>query len=148
MTWRTQEAPQQHGVKAGRTKPIIPTFNGEGKNIFKISTLVQEFINGFIGYCQHAHVAQDMRLDNLDQCLTRVAKKWYQTETKFVGAFPDWDTFENKFADRFGIALTSDARGTQDKALYIRDGELCRNFIYRCRLYHYKVSQQTRQTIA
>ncbi len=61
---------------------------------------------------------------------------------------PDWDAFENKFADRFGIALTPDARGTQDKALYIRDGELCHNFIDHCRFYQYKVSQQTRQTIA
>ena len=53
-----------------------------------------------------------------------------RTDTQFVGAFPDWDAFETKFADRFGIELTPDARGTQAETLYIRDGELCRNFIY------------------
>ncbi len=136
------------GGGAGRTKPIIPTFAGEGNNIFEISSLAQEFIDSFLGYCQHARIAQDKRLDNLDKCLTGVAKKWYRTETKFVGAFPDWNTFETKFADRFGIELTPDARGTQAETLYIRDGELCRNFIDRCRLYQYEVSQQTRQTIA
>ncbi len=136
------------GGGAGRTKPIIPTFAGEGNNIFEISTLAQEFIDSFLGYCQHARIARDRRLENLDQCLTGVAKKWYRTETKFVGDFPDWDAFEGKFADRFGIELTPDARGTQAETLYIRDGELCRNFIDRCRLYQYEVSQQTKQTIA
>ena len=136
------------GGGAGRTKPIIPTFNGEGNNIFEISTLAQEFIDSFLGYCQHARIAQDKRLDNLDQCLTGVAKKWYRTETKFVGDFTNWHAFEAKFADRFGIELTPDARGTQAETLYIRDGELCRNFIDRCRLYQYEVSQQTKQTIA
>ncbi len=43
--------------------------------------------------------------------------------------------------------ITPDARGSQAKTLYIRDGKLCCNFTYRCRLYQYKVSQQTRQTI-
>ena len=136
------------GGGAGRTKPIIPTFAGEGNNIFEISTLAQEFIDSFLGYCQHARIAQDKRLDNLDQCLTGVVKKWYQTETKFVGDFTDLNAFETKFADRFSIELIPDARGTQAETLYIRDGELCRNFIDRCRLYQYEVSQQTRQTIA
>ena len=136
------------GGGAGRTKPIIPTFTGKGNNIFEISTFAQEFIEGFLGYCQHARVEEDKRLDNLDQCLTGVAKKWYQTEAKFVGNFTDWDAFDTKFADHFGIELTPDARGTQAETLYIRDGELCHNFINRCRLYQYEVSQQTRQTIA
>ncbi len=136
------------GGGAGRTKHIIPTFAGEGNNIFEISSLAQEFIDSFLGCCQHAHIAQDKRLDNLNQCLTGVAKKWYRTETKFVGAFPDWDIFETKFADRFGIELTPDTRGTQAETLYIRDGELCRNFINCCHLYQYEVSQHTRQTIA
>ena len=136
------------GGGAGRTKSIIPTFAGEGNNIFEISTLTQEFIDSFLGYCQHARITHDRRLENLDQCLTGVAKKWYRTETKFVGDFADWDAFEGKFADRFGIELTPDARGTQAETLYIREGELCRNFIDRCRLYQYEVSQQTKQTIA
>ncbi len=136
------------GGGAGSTKPIIPTFAVQGNNIFEISTLAQEFIDSFLGYCQHARIAQDKRLDNLDQCLTGVAKKWYQTETKFVGDFTDLNAFKTKFADRFSIELIPDARGTQAETLYIRDGELCRNFIDRCRLYQYKVSQQTRQTIA
>ncbi len=136
------------GGGAGRTKPIILTFAGEGNNIFEISTLAQEFIDSFLVYCQHACITQDKRLENLDQCLTGVAKKWYRTETKIVGAFPDRNAFETKFADCFGIELTPNARGTQAETLYIRDGELCRNFIDRCRLYQYKVSQQTRQTIA
>ncbi len=136
------------GGGAGRTKPIIPTFAGEGNNIFEISTLAQEFIDSFLGYCQHARITHDRKLENLDQCLTRVAKKWYRTETKFVGNFTDWETFEEKFADRFGIKLTPDARGTQAETLYIRDGKLCRNFIDWCHLYQYEVSQQTKQTIA
>ncbi len=70
------------------------------------------------------------------------------SETKFVGAFRDWNIFETKFADRFDIELTPDARGTQAETLYIRDDKLCRNFIECCRLYQYEVSQQTRQTIA
>ena len=77
---------------------------------------------------------------------TSVSPEW--TETKFVGDFTDWDTFGTKFPDRFGIELTPDARGTQAETLYIRDGELCHNFIDRCRLYQYEVSQQTKQTIA
>ncbi len=136
------------GGGAGRIKPILPTFAGEGNNIFEKSSLAQEIIDSFVGYCQHARIVQDKRLDNLDQCLTGVAKKWYRTETKFVGPFPDRNAFETKFADCFGIELTPNARGTQAETLYIRDGELCRNFIDRCRLYQYKVSQQTKQTIA
>ncbi len=52
-----------------RTKPIIPTFTGEDNKIFEISTLAQEFIESFLGYCQHARITQDKKLDNLDQCL-------------------------------------------------------------------------------
>ncbi len=136
------------GGGAGRTKPIIPTFAGKGNNIFEISSLAQEFIDSFLGYCQLARITQDKRLDNLDQCVTGVAKKWYRTETKFEGAFPDWDAFETKFADRFGIELTPDTRSIKAETWYIRDGELCGNFIDRCRLYRYEVSQQTWQTIA
>ncbi len=77
------------GGGAGRTKPIIPTFAGEGNNIFEISNLAQEFIDSFLGSCQHARISRDRMLDNLDQCLTGVAKKWYRTETKFVGHFTD-----------------------------------------------------------
>ena len=87
-------------------------------------------------------------MDILDQCLTGVAKKWYQKVTKFVGAFTDWNTFKAKLVDSFGIDLTPNARGTQAETLYIRDSELCRNFIDRCRLYQYEVSQQARQNIA
>ncbi len=101
------------GGGAGRMKPIMPTFTGEGSNIFEISTLAQEFIDSFLGYCQHARITHDRRFDNLDQCLTGVAKNWYRMETKFVGDFTDWNTFEAKFADRFSIELTPDARGTQ-----------------------------------
>ncbi len=137
------------GGRTGRTKPIIPTFTGKGNNIFEISTFAQEFIDSFLGSCQHARITQDKRLDNLGQCLTGVAKKWYWTETKFVGDFTDWNAFETKFADFFGIELTPDARGTQAKTLYIRDGKLCRNFIGCCRrLYQYEVIQHTKQTIA
>ena len=135
------------GGGAGHTKPNTPTFSGEGNNIFKISTLSQEFIDSFLGYCQHACIAQDKRLDNLNQCLTGVAMKWYRMETKFLGNFTDWDAFETKFTDRFGIEHTLDARGTQSEILYIR-GELCRNSIDHCCLYQYEVSKQTRQTIA
>ncbi len=104
------------GGGAGRTKSIIPTFAGEGNNIFEISTLTQEFIDSFLGYCQHARITHDRRLENLDQCLTGVAKKWYRTETKFVGDFTNWNAFEAKFADCFGIELTLDARGTEAKS--------------------------------
>ncbi len=97
------------GGGAGCTKPIIPTFAGKGNNIFVVSTFTQEFIDSFLGYCQHAHITQGRRLRNLDQCLTGMAKKWYRMETKFVGAFPDWTAFETKFADRFGIELTPGA---------------------------------------
>ncbi len=103
------------GGGAGRTKPIIPTFTGKGKNNFEISTLAQEFIDSCLGYCQHARIAQDKRLNNLDQCLTGVAKKWYRTKTKFVGDFTDWDAFETKFANCFGIELTPDARAHRPK---------------------------------
>ncbi len=51
-------------------KPIIPTFAGEGSNNFEINTLAQEFVDRFLNYCQHTHIAQDKRLDNLDKCLT------------------------------------------------------------------------------
>ncbi len=54
------------GGGAGRTKPIIPTFTGEGNNIFEISSLTQEFIDSFLGYCQHARITQDKRPDNRD----------------------------------------------------------------------------------
>ncbi len=85
------------GGGAGRTKPIIPTFAGEGNNIFEISSLTQEIIDSFLGYCLHARIARDKRLKNLTQCLTGVAKKWFRTETKFVGDFTNWDAFETKF---------------------------------------------------
>ncbi len=64
-----------------------------------------------------------------------------------MGDFTDWDTIETKFANRFSIELTPDARGSQAETLYIRD-ELCRNFIDCCCLYQYEVSHQTRQTMA
>ncbi len=112
-----------------------------------MSTLAQEFIDSLVGFCQHAHIAQDKRLDNLNQCLTGVAKKWYQKETMFVGSFTAWDAFKTKFADRFGIGLMPDARSTQAETLYIMDGELCRNFINLCCIYQYEVGQQTRQTL-
>ncbi len=54
------------GGGAGSTKPFIPTFAGEGSNIFEISTLAQEFVNSFLGYCQQACITQDKGLDNLD----------------------------------------------------------------------------------
>ena len=116
------------GGGGGGTKPIISTFAGEGSNIFEISTLTQEFIDSFFGYCQHARIAHDRRLENLDQCLTGVAKKWYRTETKIVCDFTNWNAFKTKFADRFGIELTQDAGGIQAETLYIRKGELCCNF--------------------
>ncbi len=103
----------------------------------------EDYINQFVHAGTH-----DKRLENLDQCLTGVAKKWYRTETKFVGDFTNWNAFEAKFANRFGIELTPDARGTRAETLYIRAGELCRNFIDRCRSYQYEVSQQIKQTIA
>ncbi len=53
------------GGGAGRTKPIIPTF--AGNNIFDISSLTQEFIDSFLGYCLHARIARDKRLKNLTQ---------------------------------------------------------------------------------
>ncbi len=83
------EAAAAAGGGAGRTKPIIPTFAGKGNNIFKITTLAQEFIDSVLGYCQHARITQDKRLGNFELCLTGVAKKWYRTETKFVGNFTD-----------------------------------------------------------
>ncbi len=71
------------------TKPIIPTFAGEASNIFEMSILAQEFVDSFLGYCQHDLITQDKRLNNLDQCLTGVAKKWYGTDIEFVGNFTD-----------------------------------------------------------
>ncbi len=103
------------GGGAGHIKLIMPTFTGEGSNIFEISTLEQEFIDSFLSYCQHAHVVQDKRLNNLDQCLTGVVKKWYRTETKFVDNFTEWNAFGIKAADRFGIELTPNAKGTQGR---------------------------------
>ncbi len=50
-------------------------------------------------------------------------------ETKIVGNFTDWNTFDMKFADCFGIELTPNARGTQVKTLYIWDGKLCCNTV-------------------
>ena len=132
------------GVGAGRTKPVISSFTGEGSNIFDKYPRTRIHLQ----FPRHAPITQERRHKNLDQCLTGVAKKWYCAETKLVGNFTDWNAFETNFADRFGIKLTPDARGTQAETLSIRDGKFCHNFIDRCRLYHYEFSQQARQTIA
>ena len=63
------------------------------------------FIDSFLGYCQHARITQDKRLDNLDHCLTGVAKKSYRVETKFVGDFTDWNALRPNLPT--ALALTS-----------------------------------------
>ena len=84
--------------------------------IFERCTLAQDFFNGFLGYCQHARITQEKTSTSniLDQCLTTVAK-WYWKETKFVGAFTDWNTFKAKFVDHFSIEVTTDAWGYADR---------------------------------
>ncbi len=64
------------GGEAGCTKPITPTFAGEGSNIFEISSLAQEFTDSFLNYCQHVRIAQlqERRLKNLNQCLTQLPR--------------------------------------------------------------------------
>ncbi len=112
-------------------KPILPTFTGKGNNIFDISTLTQEFWTVFLLLPSNPYPTGQTTKQHTGQSVSCQGHK---------GVVLD-NYVQEKFANRFGIELMPDARGTQANTLFLRDGKLFHNFNDYCRLYQYEVSQ-------